>query len=180
MAALSDPNARMSSMSKKTASLGTAVFLFIGPGLSVVLIPWLISQWPVKPSILDVTWLNFVGIVLIALGVYVVLDSFARFALQGTTPAPLLRTRHLVVTGLFRYVRNPLYLASITMIFGQGLLFAETYLFLYGAALWLFFHLLVVFGEERALRKTFGSDYDRYVANVPRWRPRLQPWSSAS
>jgi protein-S-isoprenylcysteine O-methyltransferase Ste14 len=161
-------------MSRMTAGLGTALFLFIGPGLSVVLIPWLISRWQVKPSILDLTWLKFVGVVLIVLGVCVVLDSFARYALRGTTPAPLFRSRHLVVTGLYRNVRNPLYLASTAMIFGQALLFANAWLFLYGTALWLYFHSVVVFSEEPALRKTFGSDCDRYVANVRRWWPRLQ------
>jgi hypothetical protein len=57
------------------AGLATALFLFIGPGLSVVLIPWFISRWQVKPSTLDLTWLKFVGVVLIVLGVCVVLDS---------------------------------------------------------------------------------------------------------
>jgi protein-S-isoprenylcysteine O-methyltransferase Ste14 len=164
-------------MNRITASLGTVIFLFIAPGFFVVLVPWLISRWRVSASVFDVTWLKLIGVLFIVVGAGVVLDSFARFALQGIgTPAPVLPTRHLVVTGLYRHVRNPLYLASIAIVFGQGLLFANVWLFLYGAALWLLYHLFVVMNEEPTLRKTFGGDYDRYALNVPRWLPRLRRW----
>jgi protein-S-isoprenylcysteine O-methyltransferase Ste14 len=109
----------------------------------------------------------------------VVLDSFARFALQGVgTPAPVLPTRHLVVTGLYRHVRNPLYWASTSLLVGQGLLFASVWLLLYAAAIWLSFHWFIVTYEEPTLRRSFGQEYERYAANVPRWLPRLRPWTA--
>ena len=168
-------------MNKVTASIGSIVFLLIAPGILAGVIPWWISQWQVEPSILDVTWLKFVGVALVALGLLVLLDSFARFALQGIgTPAPVLPTRYLVVTGTYRHVRNPIYVAVVALILGQGLLFAREGLLLFGAVTWLAFHLFVVAYEEPTLRSTFGAEYDRYVANVPRWLPRTRPWTPPS
>jgi protein-S-isoprenylcysteine O-methyltransferase Ste14 len=115
------------------------------------------------------------GAALLLLGAAVVIDSFARFALQGLgTPAPVLPTRHLVVTGLYRYVRNPMYVGVAAAIFGQALLFESRDLLIYGVLVWLAFHLFICFYEERTLRKTFGEEYDAFCREVPRWIPRLQ------
>ncbi len=105
------------------------------------------------------------------------LDSFARFAIEGLgTPAPVFPTRHLVVTGWYRYVRNPMYVAVVSIIVGQALLFGSITLLEYGALVWLFFHLFVLAYEEPTMRATFGEEYRLYCANVPRWIPRLSPW----
>lgn len=168
-------------MNRLTASIGTIAFLVIAPGFFAGFIPWWVSEWQVKPSVLDVTWLKFVGAALVAVGFLALLDSFARFALQGIgTPAPVLPTRHLVVTGAYRHVRNPIYVAVVALVVGQGLLFAREGLLLYGAILWLGFHLFVIGYEEPTLRTTFGGEYDRYTANVPRWLPRIRPWTPSS
>jgi protein-S-isoprenylcysteine O-methyltransferase Ste14 len=104
-------------------------------------------------------------------------DSFARFALEGLgTPAPIAPPQKLVVTGLYRYVRNPIYFAVVSVIFGQALLFGDRVLLWYGALLWLFFHLAVVIYEEPTLEETFGTEYESFRTNVPRWIPRLTPW----
>ena len=104
-------------------------------------------------------------------------DSFARFALQGLgTPAPIAPTQRLVVTGLYRYVRNPIYIAVVAVIFGQALLFGDWRLLWYGALLWLAFHLFVVMYEEPTLKESFGAEYEAFRINVPRWIPRLTAW----
>ena len=122
---------------------------------------------------------RFVGGMLITLGVIGLLDSFARFALQGVgTPAPVFPTRHLVVTGLYRYVRNPMYVAVVITIFGQGLILGNVTLLEYGGLVWLLFHAFVLVYEEPALRASFGSEYKVFCAEVPRWIPRLTPWKS--
>lgn len=109
------------------------------------------------------------------------LDSFARFAFQGIgTPAPVFPTRHLVVQGFYRYVRNPIYLAVVSVILGQGMIFGNLNLLIYGVLAWLSTHLFVVTHEEPTLRKTFGAEYDDFCANVPRWVPRLSPWSEST
>jgi protein-S-isoprenylcysteine O-methyltransferase Ste14 len=107
------------------------------------------------------------------------LDSFARFAIQGLgTPAPVLPTRHLVVTGFYRYVRNPMYVGGLAPVSGQGLLFGDVRLFAYGFFIWLASHLFVVGYEEPKLKKTFGQEYSEFCRNVPRWIPRLKPWKA--
>jgi protein-S-isoprenylcysteine O-methyltransferase Ste14 len=109
-----------------------------------------------------------------------VVDSFARFALEGLgTPAPIAPTQKLVVTGLYRYVRNPIYIAVVAVIFGQALLFGDWRLLCYGALLWLFFHVWVVMIEEPTLKQTFSTEYESFRTNVPRWIPRLTPWRAA-
>jgi protein-S-isoprenylcysteine O-methyltransferase Ste14 len=115
--------------------------------------------------------------VLVAAGAVVLLDSFARFALKGLgTPAPVFPTRYLVVTGLYRYVRNPMYVAVVAVIAGQGLMFANVRVLGYGALVWLAFHLFVVMYEEPTLRATFGVQYEEFCRGVSRWVPRLSPW----
>jgi protein-S-isoprenylcysteine O-methyltransferase Ste14 len=106
-----------------------------------------------------------------------VADSFAQFALKGLgTPAPVFPTRHLVITGFYRYVRNPMYVAVVAVIIGQGLIFGNMRVLAYGALIWLGFHVFVVAYEEPTLQATFGSEYERFRAGVPRWIPRLSPW----
>jgi protein-S-isoprenylcysteine O-methyltransferase Ste14 len=84
-----------------------------------------------------------------------------------------------VVSGLYRYVRNPIYIAVVSIILGQALLFGDGRLLWYGALLWVFFHVAVVMFEEPALKQTFGAEYESFRTNVPRWIPRLTPWRAA-
>jgi protein-S-isoprenylcysteine O-methyltransferase Ste14 len=166
-------------MTRLSASLGSVVFLLVAPAMIAGVVPWWMTRWQVKSSsFLDVLPLKVIGVILIGSGLVVLLDSFARFALQGIgTPAPTFPTRHLVVTGLYRRVRNPIYLAVTALILGQGLLFASVGLIAYAVLIWICFHLFVVAYEEPTLKRTFGTEYDAYCANVPRWLPRIRPWS---
>jgi len=113
---------------------------------------------------------------MIAAGLPVLLDSFARFAIQGLgTPAPIAPPERLIITGLYRYVRNPMYVAVSLLIYGQGFLFASTSLLQYGLFVWLGFFAFVLLYEEPTLRQKFGDEYRQYCARVPRWIPRLRP-----
>jgi len=164
-------------MRRALAIVGSALFLVIAPGFVAGLVPWWISSWRIQAAFLGLPLFRFVGGVLIFLGAAVLLDSFVRFAVQGVgTPAPVFPTRHLVVTGLYRYVRNPMYLAVSSTIFGQGLLFGNASLLAYGCIVWLLFHLFVLIYEEPTLRQTFAAEYDVFCAEVPRWIPRATPW----
>lgn len=164
-------------MSPFWAVLGSVVFLLIAPGFIAGLVPWWISRWQMQPAFLGMAVFRLAGIALIGLGIPVLLDSFARFALQGRgTPAPILPPEHLVVTGLYRYVRNPMYVGVLMVIAGQGLLLGNAQLFEYGGLVWLGFFLFVIAYEEPTLRRTFGAEYERFCANVRRWLPRLRPW----
>jgi protein-S-isoprenylcysteine O-methyltransferase Ste14 len=160
------------------ALLGTAIFLVLAPGCVAGLVPWWISRWRFAPPFVGFPPIRYLGILLISLGVPVLLDSFARFALQGLgTPAPVFPTRHLVVKGLYRYVRNPMYLGVVSVILGQALLFGNVRLLEYAGSAWLAFHLFVLAYEEPTLRKSFGAEYEAFCANVPRWLPRTRPWT---
>src|SRR5271169_184632 len=120
------------------AVLGTAAFLVLAPGVVAGLVPWWISRWQFRTPFPGYFPLRGIGVLLIAAGTFVLLDSFARFALQGLgTPAPVFPTRHLVVSGLYRYVRNPMYVAVAGVIMGQGLLFGDVRVLEYGVLVWL-------------------------------------------
>lgn len=121
--------------------------------------------------------IRVVGCVLILVGAIGLLDSFWRFAVQGLgTPAPVFPTRHLVVSGLYRFVRNPMYVAVVSAILGQGFFFGNVRVVEYGAVVWVLFFLFVLGYEEPTLRSTYGDEYREFCAAVPRWIPRLTPW----
>jgi protein-S-isoprenylcysteine O-methyltransferase Ste14 len=164
-------------MRRALAVLGSALFLIIAPGIVVVLVPWCISKWNVQEPALRFPLIRALGVLLILAGLPVLLEAFARFALQGLgTPAPVFPTRHLVVKGFYRYVRNPMYLAVVFLIFGQALILGNFVLLGYGMLVWLACHVFVLAYEEPTLRKTFGAEYDAFCVNVPRWKPRTSPW----
>lgn len=164
-------------MRRAFAVLGSALFLVFAPGTVAGLVPWWITRWRFEAP---VSWwlpLRLVGGVLVVAGTLVLLDSFARFAISGLgTPAPVFPTQHLVVSGLYRYVRNPMYVAVVSVIAGQGLMFGNARLLEYDALVWLAFHLFVVAYEEPTLRATFGPEYEAFCRGVSRWIPRLTPW----
>jgi protein-S-isoprenylcysteine O-methyltransferase Ste14 len=164
-------------MRRLPAVIGSFVFLLLAPGTVAGLVPYWISRWRMQPALLGSPASRLPGLVLVAAGLAVLLDSFARFALRGGgTPAPILPPRHLVATGLYRHVRNPMYVALVSMIVGQGLVLGDLRVASYGAFVWLAFHLFVLGYEEPTLRHGFGAEYERFYANVPRWIPRLRAW----
>src|SRR5258708_7023919 len=165
---------------KAIAVLGSALFFAVAPSSVAGLVPWWITHWEFRPPFFDLEATRAVGILLIVAGLPGLVDSFARFALQGLgTPAPIAPTQNLVVTGLYRYVRNPIYVALVAVILGQAALFGDQRFLLYGVLVWLAFHAFVVGYEEPALVHRFGTEYEDFRANVPRWIPRLTPWRAA-
>src|SRR5437899_837766 len=166
-------------MRRCLAVLGSIFFLLLAPGTVAGVVPWWISHWRMQAPLLGFSAFRVAGGLLIAAGTPMLLDSFARFALQGVgTPAPVFPTRHLVVTGLYRYVRNPMYVAVVSTILGQGLVLGNVTLLEYGGLIWLLFHLFVLVYEEPTLRANFGSEYKVFCAEVPRWIPHFTPWRS--
>ena len=164
-------------MKQPAAIAGSVFFLLLAPGTVAGLVPWWISRWRMLPPFFGFAAVRVVGVALIMVGIPVVLDSFARFALEGVgTPAPVAPPERLVVGGLYRFVRNPMYVGVLAVILGQALLLGNVRLLEYGATVWLVFYLFVVSYEEPALRQKFGADYNKFCANVPRWIPRLRPW----
>jgi protein-S-isoprenylcysteine O-methyltransferase Ste14 len=156
------------------AALGSLLFLFVAPGVVAGLIPWWLTGWETRT-----TWwpLRVVGIALIAAGTVVLLEAFVRFVVEGLgTPAPVAPTEHLVVGGLYRYVRNPMYLAVAATIFGQALALGQPVLLAYGAVFLVVVAAFVHWYEEPTLTRTFGEEYEEYRRGVPGWWPRRHPW----
>jgi protein-S-isoprenylcysteine O-methyltransferase Ste14 len=157
-------------VSRAHAAIGSFVFLFVGPGVVDVVVPWALTRWEVHDFPLA---LRVVGVVLIAAGAAVLLHGFWRFVVEGIgTPSPARPTQNLVVGGAYRYVRNPIYLANTSIIVGQGLLLGQLKLLVYGVGVLVLFTAFVRFYEEPTLRRKFGEEYEDYCRRVPGWWPR--------
>jgi len=166
-------------MRKITASAGSAVFLVIAPGAVAGLVPWWLTGW--RPGNVFPAGVRVLGAVLIATGAAVLLTAFAQFAIQGRgTPAPPAPTEQLVVRGLYRYVRNPMYLAVLAVITGQALLLSRPVLLGYAAAVAAAFVAFVSGYEQPTLARRYGDQYQAYRQAVPGWWPRLRPRSDST
>jgi protein-S-isoprenylcysteine O-methyltransferase Ste14 len=164
-------------MKRTSAAVASGLFFLIAPGTIAGYFPWSITRWHIGSTGPWSLPLRACGALLLLAGVAVLGDSFVRFVAKGLgTPAPPLPTQHLVVSGLYRYVRNPMYVAVASTIFGQVLIFGNLTLLAYGVFVCLCFHLFVIAYEEPSLRARFGNQYTDFCAAVPRWIPRLSPW----
>jgi protein-S-isoprenylcysteine O-methyltransferase Ste14 len=156
------------------AAAGTLAFLVLVPGVVAGLIPWLLTGWQSHDPALAV---QILGGALVVAGTGFLLHAFARFVIEGIgTPAPIAPTERLVVGGVYRYVRNPMYLAVGATIAGQALLLGQWGLLAYAALFFAIVATFVAIYEEPALARRFGADYDAYRRAVPGWLPRLRPW----
>ena len=163
---------------QRSAAAGTAVFFLVAPGVVAGLIPWWITGWDAGDPYPYWLPLRAAGVVLVLAGLPALVGAFARFVVEGIgTPAPVAPTERLVIGGAYRFVRNPMYLAVGAVIVGQALILGRTVLLLYAGAFALAVASFVRFYEEPALLAQFGSQYEDYRRAVPRWRPRLTPWS---
>src|SRR5947207_15548032 len=165
---------------KRTSAIAvSAIFAISAAGTIAGIVPWWISRWKMQAPFLHFYGFRVIGIPFILASLPVLLDSFARFALQGLgTPAPAFPTRHLVVTGLYRYVRNPMYVAVVGLIAGQALLLGNRALLFYAIIVWMAFQIFVLLYEAPVFRKTYTAEYEVFCRNVPRWIPRLGAWNA--
>ena len=167
-------------MRKAGAALGSAVFFALAPGVVAGLVPWWLTGWQVRS--LPAWWLplRLAGGVLLVAGTVVLVQAFTRFVVEGLgTPAPVAPTRELVVGGLYRYVRNPMYLAVLAAIVGQALALGQLVLLPYAAVVAAAFAAFVHWYEEPTLARQFGARYQAYRRAVPGWWPRRHPWRPA-
>jgi len=139
------------------------------------IVPWLLTRWHAESQ---PAALRIVGIVVMAAGGALVLETTTRFALHGRgTPAPWAPPERFVERGSYRFVRSPMYLGVILLVVGQGLLLGRAVLYAWAVAAWLIFTSFLVFYEEPQLRERFGASYDDYRRRVRRWLP-TRPRSS--
>ena len=165
---------------RSAAAIATAVFFLVSPGLELVVGPWLLTGFERGDALPGGPALPVLGALLLAGGVAVILHAFVRFVADGRgTPSPAAPPQRLVVTGAYRHVRNPVYVATAAAIVGEALLLGRPVLLLaagaYAAALAAWARLR----EEPALAERFGAEYVAYRRAVPGWLPRLRPWDGS-
>ena len=161
-------------MRLRSAALGSALFFALAPGVVVGLVPWWLTRWELRPAPVPV---RVLGALLVAAALPVLVSAFVRFARDGLgTPAPVAPTERLVVTGAYRHVRNPMYLAVLAAILGQALLLGQPVLAKYAGLVLVLVVSFVRLYEEPALLRRFGAEYEAYRRAVPGWVPRLRPW----
>jgi protein-S-isoprenylcysteine O-methyltransferase Ste14 len=164
-------------MSSRSAGpiLKTLLFIILVPGCVTLLIPYaLVAKEAYRPA----TWVTWLAIMPCIMGGLILLWCARDFAVVGRgTPAPIDPPKSVVVSGLYRFVRNPMYVGVELVILGEALLSSSARLLGYALLLGICFHLFVVFYEEPTLTKKFGGPYQKYCQAVPRWIPRLTPWS---
>jgi protein-S-isoprenylcysteine O-methyltransferase Ste14 len=157
-------------MLRSLAFRATLVIVIV-PGTIAGWLPWYIGGWR-RPR-LDAT-LGVVGLFFALVGWLVLLWCARDFAVRGHgTPNPSDPPRALVVDGLYRFVRNPMYVAIITSLLGQAAMYPSTAVAWYAAVVAVGFHLRVVLYEEPKLTELFGVTYADYRSRVPRWLPRV-------
>jgi protein-S-isoprenylcysteine O-methyltransferase Ste14 len=161
---------------KARAAVGSLAFLVVAPGVVAGLVPWLLTGWEARGPLPYWIPLWISGLVLIAAGVFVLVQAFVRFVVEGLgTPAPVAPTERLVVGGLYRHVRNPMYLAVAAIILGQALALGQVILVPYAAAFAVAVAAFVRWYEEPTLQRQFGEEYETYRLAVPGWWPRREP-----
>ncbi|MDE2997487.1 MAG: isoprenylcysteine carboxylmethyltransferase family protein [Gemmatimonadota bacterium] len=159
------------------AIVGSFVFFWLAPAVVFGVIPYALVGWTMQQPLLGLPGERVVGAAAVVAGLACLLDCFARFALEGRgTPAPVAQTEVLIATGLYRFVRNPMYISMLTIISGQTLLFGQARLMAYAGVVFAAFHLNVLLHEEPQLRRRLGRSYETYCLHVGRWWPRLTPW----
>jgi protein-S-isoprenylcysteine O-methyltransferase Ste14 len=152
----------------------TSLFTVIVPGTVMIYLPrWLLAT-EIRPA-LNLGWAHYIGLVLTILGVAIYAWCAWDFTFTGKgTPAPIDPPKELVMRGLYRYTRNPMYVGVLTVLLGEALWFGSRRLLGYTAVVALLFHLFITLYEEPVLQRRFGDAYQRYRAAVPRWLLPLQ------
>jgi protein-S-isoprenylcysteine O-methyltransferase Ste14 len=145
-------------------------------GLSGCLLPYLLGDWRFHQPLPYWAIAQVLGGLLISAGVVPMVQSFVDFIRAGGTPVPVASPPRLVVSGFYRYVRNPIYVGFLVVLIGQVLLFGSRGLLEYTAIAWCIGAAAVRFYEEPTLSRKFGTEYQAYHRAVPAWVPRRHPW----
>lgn len=150
--------------------LRNIIFTILKPGVVVGLIPFLIlrEDWDGVGPFSSLN--HYLGLLLITAGLIILLHCIIRFASEGRgTLSPIDPTKRLVLKGLYKYSRNPMYLGVLSILVGESLFTRSIDLWIYTLIVSLAFNIFVIFIEEPRLKKDFGEEYKHYFENVRRW-----------
>jgi len=155
-------------------ALKTSLFTILVPGTATVLVPYLLLTAGFQLFPMEIGAWRILGLPPVLLGAVTYLWCAWDFTFTGRgTPAPIDPPKELVVKGLYRYVRNPMYVGITLILLGEAVLFESAVLFLYVGLLLVWFQLFIVYYEEPTLRRLFGASYESYCKSVSRWIPGL-------
>jgi len=160
-------------------SLKTALAIIVVPGTACFLIPYLILSAGRVSLTRPIGILQVLVIPIAALGLYMIIWVGIAFVRLGKgTPVPIDPPTRLVINGLYRYVRNPMYVGAILIVLAEVVYYGSWFLMLYAAGLWAMLHIALVIFEEPQLKRRYGKDYELYSIEVPRWIPRMDKYRS--
>jgi protein-S-isoprenylcysteine O-methyltransferase Ste14 len=152
--------------------LKTLIFTIVVPATVTIYLPY--SLMPPRHAPPDSNF-RYLGLFPILVGVGIYCWCAWDFAISGRgTPAPIDPPKELVARGLYRHVRNPMYVGVMSILLGEAVFFASRFMITYSLIVFVGFNLFVLLYEEPTLRRKFGESYERYCRAVPRWLPRLE------
>lgn len=150
-------------------ALKSLLFLIVAAGLGAGYVPF--ALLPSSPQI-ETGIFAYLAPLLWLIGGIVILACFWDFSFKGHgTPNPIDPPKELMTTGLYRYVRNPIYEGVLTIIIGHFLWLKTVWMLAYAVVVFLVFHLFIIFYEEPTLKRKFGASFESYSKSVPRWIP---------
>jgi protein-S-isoprenylcysteine O-methyltransferase Ste14 len=164
----------VTSLSSASLAARSLLWTVLFPGVFAGYVPWrFFGLDRARPVWGDVA--SLLGLTVMGLGMVLLAASIVEFARSGRgTLSPVDPPSHLVVRGLYRYVRNPMYLSVTAIVLGEAILARSLALATYWAIWFVCANLFVVGYEEPNLRRRFGESYDRYTHEVGRWLPRFR------
>ena len=158
--------------------LKSLLFLLLAPGILGGVLPLTVLQ--TGPQ-LQMGVFSYLAFPVWVVGIFVLLWCFWDFAHKGLgTPVPIDPPKKLIISGLYRNVRNPMYVGVLLLIIGHFLWFGYWSLPVYAGIFFLVVHTFVTLYEEPNLKQRFGTDYESYLREVPRWIPKFKSSTESS
>lgn len=151
--------------------LRNLIFTILQPGIVAGLIPyWILGDKVDRILVQHFQFYHYFGAIVFVIGFVIMLSCIISFAVKGQgTLSPADPTRRLVISGLYRFSRNPMYVGVTMILIGEAIFFQSVYLWIYSLSVFLAFNIFIMLHEEPRLRKDFGEEYNRYCQNVRRW-----------
>jgi protein-S-isoprenylcysteine O-methyltransferase Ste14 len=151
--------------------LRNVLFTLLQPGIVAGFVPYLLVRNKLQSLVSHpFHFLQYVGIVIGFLGILIMTHCIIRFATDGQgTLSPADPTKRLVISGLYQYSRNPMYVGVMLILIGEAVFCQSLGLWVYCAVIFIAFQLFIVFWEEPRLTNDFGGEYEDYCRKVRRW-----------
>ena len=144
-------------------------FTILQPGIVAGLVPYWILRGELSVS-RSWQFTHYAGIVIFLIGLIIMLHCIINFAVKGRgTLSPADPTKRLVISGLYKYSRNPMYVGVMLILVGESMYFRSQSLWMYSFFIFIAFNLFIAGFEEPRLRRDFGEEYQAYCKRVSRW-----------